>query len=66
MRIIDITVPESTEIDLEESRAAMNQMITDRLGINRVEFLERLDRGEYANSDDLEVLHLITLAPFAR
>lgn len=66
MSIIDITVPATDEMQLEESRSQMEQLISDRLGISRVEFLTCLDRGDYSDSEDLEILHLVTLAPFAR
>jgi len=66
MSTIEITVPETVELTLEESRAAMSDLIGDRLGVTRDEFLANIDAGIYAESDDIELLHLITLAPFAR
>lgn len=56
----------SEELDTAESREAMSRLIGGRLGISREEFLLRLDRGDYDGCDDGEMLHLVTLAPFAR
>lgn len=66
MSTIEITVPESVEADVTESRAAMETLIRDRLGISRDQFLKNLDHGEYADAEDTDLLHLVTLAPFAR
>ena len=66
MSTIEITATASEELTIEESRDAMSRLILDRLGISREEFLKQLDAGAYAGRDDKEILHLVTLAPFAR
>lgn len=66
MTTIEITVSAAEEAAVDESRAAMSSLISDRLGITREEFLQKLDAGEYDASDEEMVLHLVTLAPFAR
>lgn len=66
MTTIEITVSTAEEVAAAESRAAMSSLISDRLGITREEFLQKLDAGEYDASDEEMVLHLVTLAPFAR
>ncbi|GLJ79764.1 hypothetical protein [Microbacterium imperiale] len=66
MSIIEITVTASEELDADESREAMARLVGDRLGISLDEFLHNVDEGAYNGSDDVDVLHLVTLAPFAR
>lgn len=66
MSIIEVTVSAAEEIAADESRAAMSRLISDRLGITREEFLANVDAGAYHESDEEAVLHLVTLAPFAR
>lgn len=66
MSTIELSVPASAEVEIDESRQMMSSLIRDRLSISREEFLAKLDAGEYRGSEDTEVLHLITLAPFAR
>lgn len=66
MSIIELIAAEPVELTVEESRAQMETLINDRLGISREEFLARLDNGYYADTEDTETLHLVTLAPFAR
>jgi hypothetical protein len=66
MSVIEITVPATAEMRVDDSRAAMSELISDRLGISREAFLARLDAGEYEGVDDGVILHLVTLAPFAR
>lgn len=66
MSTIELTVPAAAELSVDESRQMMSSLIRDRLSISREDFLARLDAGEYQASEDVEVLHLVTLAPFAR
>lgn len=66
MGIASVVAPQSEELSVEESRAQMDALIRDRLGIGREEFLRRVDAGEYADEDDDQVLMLLTLVPFAR
>ncbi|CAG7844682.1 hypothetical protein USB125703_00926 [Pseudoclavibacter triregionum] len=66
MGIASVVAPQSEELSVEESRAQMDALIRDRLGIGREEFLRRVDVGEYADEDDDQVLMLLTLVPFAR
>ncbi len=66
MSMIEITVPVSEEASVEESRHAMAQLIRDRLGISREEFLAAVDAGEFESTEDPETLRLLTLVPFAR
>lgn len=57
---------EVEELTPSESHAMFNRLSRDRLGISRLEFLERLDRGEYDNTDSEDVIRLRIMAPFAR
>jgi hypothetical protein len=57
---------EVEELTPAESHAMFNRLSQDRLGISRLEFLERLDRGEYDNTDSEDVIRLRIMAPFAR
>lgn len=66
MSIIEVTVSAAEELAADESREAMSRLISDRLGITREEFLANVDAGAYDESDEEAVLHLVTLAPFAR
>ena len=66
MSTIEITVPVSEEAGVEQSRRAMSELIQDRLGISREEFLAAVDAGEYDSAEDPETLRLLTLVPFAR
>lgn len=66
MGIASVVAPQSEELSVEESRAQMDALIRDRLGIGREEFLRRVDAGEYPDEDDDQVLMLLTLVPFAR
>jgi len=54
------------EMTLEESRAAFNAQVSDRLRITGAEFLAALDRGDYDNTDSEDVIRLRVLAPFGR
>jgi hypothetical protein len=54
------------EMTADESRAEFNAQVSDRLGITGPEFLERLDRGDYDNTDSEDVVRLRILAPFGR
>lgn len=54
------------ELKQEVARDVMAKLIEDRLGVRREEFLRALDAGEYAGTEDTDLLELITLAPFAR
>jgi hypothetical protein len=54
------------EMTAAESRAAFNAQVSDRLGISGLEFLERLDRGDYDQTDSEDVIRLRILAPFGR
>jgi hypothetical protein len=54
------------EMTADESRADFNAQVSDRLGITGPEFLERLDRGDYDNTDSEDVIRLRILAPFGR
>lgn len=66
MSITEVTVSAAEELAADESREAMSRLISDRLGITREEFLANVDAGVYDQSDEEAVLHLVTLAPFAR
>ena len=57
---------EVEELTTAESHAMFNRLSRDRLGISRREFLDRLDRGEYDNTDSEDVIRLRIMAPFAR
>lgn len=57
---------EVEEISTEDGRKMLNERTLDRLGISAEDFLARLDRGEYDNTDDEAILRLAMLAPFAR
>jgi hypothetical protein len=54
------------ELTVAEAHAMFNRLSRDRLGISRRDFLARLDRGEYDNTDSEDVIRLRILAPFAR
>jgi hypothetical protein len=54
------------ELTVEEGHAMFNRLSQDRLGISREEFLDRLDRGEYDDTDSEDVILLRILTPFAR
>jgi hypothetical protein len=54
------------EMTAVESRAAFNAQVSDRLSISGREFLERLDRGDYDNTDSEDVVRLRILAAFGR
>lgn len=54
------------EMTLEESRAAFNAQVSDRLRITGAKFLAALDRGDYDNTDSEDVIRLRVLAPFGR
>lgn len=66
MSTIELIASEPVELAVDESRAQMEVLIKDRLGISREEFLANLDAGAYSGSEETDVLHLVTLAPFAR
>jgi hypothetical protein len=57
---------EPEELTVAEAHAMFNRLSRDRLGISRREFLARLDRGDYDNTDSEDVIRLRILAPFAR
>lgn len=54
------------EMSREDGAAMLHGMTCDRLGISGSEFLERLDAGEYDDTDSEDVIRLRMMAPFAR
>lgn len=54
------------EMSVEDGRAMLHTQTCDKLGIDRQEFLKRLDAGEYQDTEDESVLRLVMLAPFGR
>ncbi|NCT90267.1 hypothetical protein GXB85_04770 [Cellulomonas sp. APG4] len=58
--------PEIVEMNTAEGREMLSGQVQDHLGLGLDEFLERLDRGEYDDTEDDAVLRLVMLAPFAR
>lgn len=54
------------ELSVADSRALFRAQVQDRLGIAPEEFLARLDRGEYVDTDSEDVVRLAMLAPFGR
>ena len=54
------------EVSLSEGREMLRMQVSDRLGISLDEFFQRLDAGEFDESDDENVFRLVMLAPFAR
>lgn len=56
---------EVDELDASEGRSMLNTLSLDTLGIDVDEFLVRLSRGEYNDTEDEAVLRLVMLAPFA-
>lgn len=61
-----IVVPEIQELSREAGRDLLAARVSDRLSIPLDEFIRRADEGEYADSDDRDVLQLLLLIPFAR
>lgn len=60
------TDTEVVELSVAESHAMFNRLARNKLGISRAEFLTRLDRGDYDQTDSEDVIRLRILAPFAR
>ncbi|MCW2588502.1 MAG: hypothetical protein JWQ86_929 [Mycobacterium sp.] len=63
------TIADSVEVEemsVDDARAMFRGQVRDRLDIEPGEFLARLDAGEYASSDDDQVIRLMMLAPFGR
>lgn len=54
------------EMSREDGAAMLHAMTCDRLGVSGPEFLERLDAGEYDDTDSEDVIRLRMMAPFAR
>jgi len=54
------------EVDAATGRSELDHLTQDRLGISVEEFLARLDRGEYDDTEDDQILRLVMFAPFAR
>ncbi len=54
------------ELSQDAARAMFAREVSDRLGLTRWEFLERLDRGDYDGQDDETIFRLRMLAPFGR
>lgn len=54
------------ELSEDAVRAMFAQEVSDRLGLTRQEFLDRLDRGQYDGQDDETMFRLRMLAPFGR
>jgi len=59
----NVHVEELTEA---QSHAMFEDLVRDRLGITREEFLSAYDAGQYDNTDSEEVIRLCLLVPFAR
>lgn len=59
----DVHVEELTQA---QSRAMFEDLVRDRLGITRKQFLAAFDAGQYDDTDSEEVIRLCLLAPFAR
>ena len=60
------TETEVVELSVAESHAMFNRLAQNKLGIGRTEFLARLDRGEYDQTDSEDVIRLRIMASFAR
>ena len=54
------------EMSVDEGRAMLDALCLDRLGMDRVEFLRRLDAGEFDDADSEDVVRLRIMAPFGR
>ncbi|MFN8194214.1 MAG: hypothetical protein U0R80_08015 [Nocardioidaceae bacterium] len=57
---------EVQEMSVEAGREMLEAQTYDKLGISRVEFLARLDAGEYDDTADEQILRLAMFAPFGR
>ncbi len=57
---------EVEELTQAEGRKMFAAQVRDRLGMQPEEFLQRLDSGEFDDTDDEGVVRLMMLAPFAR
>jgi hypothetical protein len=53
------------ETDTATGRRQLNELTNDLLGIPVDEFLTRLERGDYDNTEDDQIVRLKMLAPFA-
>lgn len=54
------------ELSVEDGHRLFESAVRDALGIGRVEFMERLDRGEFDGTDSEDVIRLRMIAPFGR
>lgn len=54
------------ELSKDAARDMFAREVSDRLGLTRQEFLDRVDRGEYDGQDDETIFRLQMLAPFGR
>lgn len=57
---------EVEEMTVEDGRRMLNMQTMDKLGITREDFLNRLDAGDYRDTEDETILRLVMLAPFGR
>jgi len=58
--------PSVVELSVEDSRRLFGQLVRDRMGMSREQYLERLDRGDLDGVDTDDAVRLRILAPFGR